>query len=68
MELTSAELERQDYVDNEIYRLVVGLAPEEATIPWDIEMIGDIRDELETWIVSRLALCSEHTFYPYVGE
>ncbi|MDI6809303.1 MAG: hypothetical protein QME66_10025 [Candidatus Eisenbacteria bacterium] len=67
-DLTPAELERQDYVDNEIYRLVVALAPKEATIPWNIEMIGDIRDELEAWVVSKLALCGEHAFYPYVSE
>jgi hypothetical protein len=67
-ELTAVELERQDYVDNEVYRLIVALGPEKASIPWNIEMIGAIRDELRTWIVERLRLCSEEEFYPYVGD
>lgn len=67
-ELSAAELERQDYVDNEVYRLIVALAPEKASIPWDMEMIGNIIDELEIWIVDRLRLCSEKEFYPYVDE
>lgn len=63
-ELTAAELERQDYVDNEIHRLIVALAPGEASIPWNIEMVGGVRDELKTWIVDKLHLCSEEVFYP----
>jgi len=65
-ELTTAELEQQDYVDNKIHRLIVALAPEEASIPWNIEMVGAIRDELKIWIVHKLHLCSEQVFYPYV--
>jgi hypothetical protein len=67
-ELTVAELKRQDYVDNEIHRLIVALAPEEVSIPWNIDMIGAIRDELKIWIVNKLHLCSEEVFYPYVSE
>lgn len=67
-ELTAIELDRQDYVDNQIYRLIVVLTPEKASIPWNIEMIGGIRDELKTWIVNRLRLCGEEAFYPYTDE
>lgn len=67
-ELTSIELDRQDYVDNQIFRLIVALTPEKASIQWNIEMIGVIRDELKTWIVNRLRLCSEEAFYPYADE
>jgi len=63
-ELTKKGLEQQDYVDNEIHRLIVALAPDEASIPWNIEMVGAIRDELKTWIVDKLHLCSEKVFYP----
>jgi hypothetical protein len=67
-ELTARELDRQDYVDNQIYRLLVALAPENTSISWNIEMIGAIRDTLKTWIVDKLALCEEGAFYPYVSE
>lgn len=67
-ELAVIELDRQDYVDNHVHRLIVALAPDKASIPWNIEMIGAIRDELKTWIVDRLCLCSEDAFYPYVDE
>lgn len=67
-ELTSAELKRQDYVDNEIFRLIIAIAPAGASMNWDIEMIGAIRDELRKWIVDRLNICSEKIFYPYVPE
>ena len=67
-ELTASELDRQDYVDNQIYNLIVALAPEKALISWNIEMIGAIRDELKTWIVDELGLCEEEAFYPYVSQ
>lgn len=67
-ELTALELGRQDYVDNQIYSLIIALAPENTSIPWNIEMIGAIRDELKTWIVDELGLCEEEAFYPYVSE
>lgn len=67
-ELTNEELERQDYVDNEIQKLIINLAPAGASISWDIEMIGAIRDELSAWIVDKLQICSEKIFYPYVHE
>ena len=67
-ELTTKELDRQDYVDNEIFRLILALAPEKASISWNIEMIGAVRDELKTWIVERLRLSSEEAFYPYADE
>jgi hypothetical protein len=67
-ELTAIELDRQDYVDNQVYRLIIALAPEKTLIPWDIERIGAIRDELRLWIVDRLRFCGEEAFYPYVDE
>jgi hypothetical protein len=67
-ELTKEELKRQDYVDNEIHRLIIALAPVCTSVNWDIEMIGAIRDELKVWIVDRLHICSEEIFYPYVHE
>lgn len=67
-ELTVKEPDRQDYVDNQIFGLIVALAPDKTSIPWNIEMIGAIRDELKAWIVNRLHLSSEEDFYPNVDE
>lgn len=67
-ELTEKEINRQDYVDNQIYKLIVEINPTQALIPWDIEMIGDIRNKLKIWIVDEMALCEEQEFYPYVEE
>jgi hypothetical protein len=46
-ELTAIELERQDYVDNQIYNLIVAVAPKDTLVSWDIEMIGAVRDKLK---------------------
>jgi len=67
-ELTALELDRQDYVDNQIYSLIVALAPDKTLVPWNIEMIGAIRHDLRTWIVDELGLCDEQAFYPYVSQ
>jgi len=50
-ELTDAQINRQDEVDNDIYNLIINLDPykvegEESKIDWDIQMIGEVRDAL----------------------
>ena len=66
--LTSLEIFRQDYVDGEIFQLIQSLNPTQQPIEWDIEMIGDIRDTIQDWIVDKMKLCTEWDFYPYIGE
>ena len=48
--------------------MIQGLNPTTEPIEWNIEMIGDIRDTIENWIVARLKLCIDREFYPYVEE
>jgi len=67
MELTQKQIERQDYVDNAIYELLQSLNPTDRSIDWDIEMIGDIRDEIQFYIMNKTK-CSEQDFYPYIEE
>jgi len=67
-ELSDQQLDRQDFVDNAIFRLIQSLHPSTTNIGWNIEMIGDIRDRLRKWIVDRNQLCSEQSFYPYIEE
>lgn len=72
MELTDKQINRQDYVDNEIFELIRSLDPSRpelgSSIKWDIEMISEIRDSFQRWIVDKLGLCTEQEFYPYLEE
>ena len=62
--LTDAELARQDQVDNAIRDLLSNVlnSPE---LEWDIELIGDIRDDIEWNLVTR-GLITEQEFYPFI--
>jgi len=66
--LTYLETARQDFVDGEIFKLLLRLAPTSQPIQWNIEMIGEIRDNIENWIVTNLKLCTEREFYPFIEE
>jgi DNA polymerase sigma len=67
-ELTQHQIEQQDMIDNSIYHFIQSLNPSEQEIPWDIEMIGDVRDVLREWFVDKLNLTTEQDFYPYIQE
>lgn len=63
-ELTLAELQRQNTVDEAIFHLVNSLNPG-PNLEWDIEDIGAIRDEVAALLV-RKGVCTAHEFYPYL--
>jgi hypothetical protein len=58
------QIKRQDFVDNEIYDLVKRINPSTRKIEWDIEMIGDIRDTIQHWLVDKYKIVDELEFYP----
>lgn len=58
------QIKRQDFVDNEIYDLVKRLIPSAGEIEWDIEMIADIRDTIQHWLVDHYKIADELEFYP----
>jgi hypothetical protein len=62
--LTEDQIRRQDFVDNEISCLVKRLIPSKSEIEWDIEMIADIRDTIQHWLVDRYKIVGELEFYP----
>jgi len=66
VELTSEQIKRQDFVDNAIFDLIKTVNPTEKDINWDIEMIGDVRDVIEDWLVERLKITDEQGFYAWV--
>jgi hypothetical protein len=68
MELSKQEIERQDFVDNSIFDLLQSLKSSDKTIEWNIEMIGDIRDVIQYWIVERCGASDEASFYPFLKE
>ena len=49
---------------NEIYDLVGRLIPSTKEIGWDIEMIADIRDTIQHWLVDKYKIVDELEFYP----
>ena len=61
---TEDQIKRQDFVDNQIYDLVKRLTPSKSEIEWDIEMIGDIRDTIQHWLVDKYKIVDELEFYP----
>jgi len=63
-EFTEDQIKRQDFVDNEIYDLVRRLNPSKREIEWDIEMIGDIRDTIQHWLVDKYEIVENLEFYP----
>jgi DNA polymerase sigma len=62
--LNEEQLKRQDFVDNQIYDLVKRLIPSKREIEWNIEMIADIRDTIQHWLVDRYKVVEDMEFYP----
>lgn len=64
--LTSKQIKRQDFVDNEIFDMINKLNPTERKIEWNIEFIAEVRDKIETILVSDLQLSQKQGFYPVI--
>lgn len=62
--LTKKQIERQDFVDNEIFELLQRIIPSSKKMEWDIEMIAFVRDAIKEQIVDNKKLMSEFEFYP----
>jgi hypothetical protein len=67
-ELTGRQIKRQDFVDNSVFKLINDINPTQKELSWDIEMIGEIRDNIRQWLVEKLGICDEMSFYPYIKE
>ena len=62
--LSDDQLKHQDFVDNGIYDLVKRLILSTKEIEWNIEMIADIRDTIQHWLVDKYKIVDELEFYP----
>ncbi len=65
MVLTKKQIERQDFVDNQIFELIQKFAPSSKKISWNIETIGTIRDAIGKQIIDKKFM-NEIKFYPYL--
>ncbi|MCK4856856.1 MAG: hypothetical protein KAT58_02705 [candidate division Zixibacteria bacterium] len=65
-ELSRKQIERQDYVDNAIFKLLRNLNVGEQDLEWDIEVIADVRERIYGWLVERYGAVDEMAFYPYI--
>ena len=62
--LTNAELERNDLVHNEIFELINRLNPKGTELEWDMEIIGEVSDAIEDYLVAK-GICTAMEFSPY---
>lgn len=60
--LSEDQIKRQDFVDNQIYDLVKQLIPSTREIEWNIEMIADIRDTIQHWLVDQYLILYPKVF------
>ena len=63
IEMSDEQIKRQDFVDNAVFELIRQTNPTKRQIPWDIEMIGNIRDSLVSELQEKLGI-SEFEIYP----
>ena len=63
MTLTNKQIERQDFVDNKIMQLLQDLSLTYEPLVWNIDIIGEIRDSIEQYFLSK-GICTEEEFYP----
>lgn len=63
--LTKHQIDRQDFVDNQIFELVQELAGSSKQIEWDVEAIGAVRDAIQKQFVGKGKGVTEKQFYPY---
>lgn len=67
-ELTKQQINRQDFVDNQIFELMQKLLPPAKKIDWDIEMIGAVRDVMQEQFFRKRKIVNEEKFYPHIKE
>ena len=65
-ELTQKQIDRQDFVDNEILDLLKRLLPQNTSLDWDIEIIATVRETIRIQLTDKGLITSEQRFYPYI--
>lgn len=63
-DFTEQETDRQDRVDNAIFKMLKEITPI-GYAQWDMEIIGEIRDVIVEYVVTKKKWMTEQQFYPY---
>ncbi len=61
--MNDEQIKRQDFVDNAVFELIQSINPTACPIPWDIEMIGNVRDSIVEELQNKLKI-TEFEIYP----
>lgn len=64
-ELTDEQITRLDFVHNAIFNLMQDLVPDGNELDWDMEIIGEVADVIQDYLVKK-GICTEMQFAPYV--
>jgi len=62
------KINQHDFVDSEIWDLIVNLYPERDDIKYDGNIVNQVRTILSNYYVNVLKVCTEEEFYPYINE
>lgn len=65
MELTEAQTDQQDFVDNAIHHLLCQLSGK-SDLDWDIANISEVREAVQGVLCDKLSITTEMEFYPYI--
>ncbi len=65
MELTDTQIERQDFVDSQIFDLLNNLNTTNVNLDWDIEMIAEIRDCVQAWLEEKTGIKPNEFYAEY---
>jgi len=64
-ELTDVQITRLDFVHNAIFNLMQDLVPDGKELDWDMEIIGEVADVIQDYLVKK-GICNEMEFAPFV--
>ncbi|MFH1564586.1 MAG: hypothetical protein ABIC82_01925 [bacterium] len=51
--LTKQQINRQDFVDNQIFELIQKFLPPSKQIDWNIDMVGAVRNTMREQLVNK---------------
>jgi DNA polymerase sigma len=63
-EFTREELDKQDFIDNAIMKLINKVNPTTVKIKYDGHIVSKVREALIEIFTDDLDLCTERAFYP----
>ena len=62
------KINQHNFVNDEIWDLIVNLYPARDDIKFDVNIVNQIRIVLTKYYVEELKICTEEDFYPYIKE